>query len=157
MQKNSSVDFLPVGLRIRGKRILIVGGGKVGFHKASLLRRFTSEVTIVSSAFQAGFDGLPFELRRKKYDPSDLEDMGLVYICTENHELNRRIKADAGRIGLLASVCDAPSLCDIISPAVCRIGNLSISVSSDGKDVKRSIRIRNRINELIEKGLLNID
>lgn len=156
MQKNSSVDFLPVGLRIRGKRILIVGGGKVGFHKASLLRRFTSEVTIVSSAFQAGFDGLPFELRRKKYDPSDLEDMGLVYICTENHELNRRIKADAGE-----SASGQCLRCTVVMrhylPCCRRIGNLSISVSSDGKDVKRSIRIRNRINELIEKGLLNID
>lgn len=157
MPKPTSVDFLPIGLRIQGRKILIVGGGHVGFHKASLLARFASDVRVVSPSFLEEFQSLPFELKQKEYDPSDLDEVGLVYACTEKRTLNQQIRQDATKVGLLVSVCDAPALCEFISPAIYRQEQVTVAVSSDGKDVKRSIRILNRIRELIEKGLLSLD
>jgi siroheme synthase-like protein len=157
MHKETNNTFLPVSVNITGKKILIVGGGKVGFHKATILSRYTQQAVVVSPEFRDGFAGLPFVCVNREYCPSDLDGAFLVYACTENEKLNRKIYQDAAERGVLVSVCDDPSLCDVISPAICKIGDLTISVSSNGKDVKRSIRIRNRINELIEKGLLSIE
>ncbi|MBF4212938.1 bifunctional precorrin-2 dehydrogenase/sirohydrochlorin ferrochelatase, partial [Pseudomonas donghuensis] len=58
---------------------------------------------------------------------------------------------------ILTSVCDDPAQCDFISPAIYRNDNLTIAVGSDSRDVKRSIRVRNRIKELIENDTLQID
>jgi siroheme synthase-like protein len=147
----SSVSFLPVALRIEGRKILIIGGGHVGLHKATILCRFTQEVTVISPDFLEGFEALPFTLVRKEYAPTDLADAFLVYICTEDKALNRRIHDDAAARGILTSVCDDPELCDVISPAILREDNLCIAVTSDGREVRRSIRIRDRIRRLAQE------
>jgi siroheme synthase-like protein len=147
----SSVSFLPVALRIEGRKILIIGGGHVGLHKATILSRFTREVTVISPDLLEGFEALPFTLVRKEYAPTDLADAFLVYICTEDKALNRRIHDDAAARGILTSVCDDPELCDVISPAILREDNLCIAVTSDGREVRRSIRIRDRIRRLAQE------
>ncbi|MCD8260290.1 MAG: bifunctional precorrin-2 dehydrogenase/sirohydrochlorin ferrochelatase [Bacteroides sp.] len=112
---------------------------------------------MLAPRFAEGFEELPFTFLRKSYEEGDLEGYQLLYICTDDHVLNRRIKEHAGSIGIFASVCDAPALCDFTSPAIFKQDNLTISVATDGKEVKRAIAIRNRIQELIENGTLQID
>lgn len=148
--------FLPISIDISGRKILIIGGGKVGYHKSLILNRYTDEATVISKTFHEGFEKLPFQRIQKAYEPEDLKGVWLVYICTENHELNARIKQDAERYHVLASVCDNPSLCDFVSPAVYKDGDLTIAVGSNAKDVHRSIRVRNRVREAIEEGQLDV-
>ncbi|MCD7977836.1 MAG: bifunctional precorrin-2 dehydrogenase/sirohydrochlorin ferrochelatase [Tannerellaceae bacterium] len=151
------MNFLPVNISIRNKKILIIGGGKVAFHKATILARFTGEITILAPAWRKDFREWEFTFIRKTYEKKDLQNYHLIYVCTDNRELNQQIKQDANEAGILASVCDAPELCDFTSPAICRKENLTISVATDGKEVKRAIAIRNRIQELIDNGVLNIN
>ena len=141
------MHFLPVNINIENRRILIIGGGRVGLHKAQILARYTDSATVVSPAFRDGFDALPFTLVRKEYVPQDLDGAFMVYICTENSELNRQIKQDARQRGVLASVCDCPELCDFTSPAIFRKNNMTVAVASDAKDVRRSMKIRDAIAE----------
>ncbi len=143
-----SLSFLPVSLRIEGRKIVIIGGGRVGLHKATILSRFTQQATVISPTFREGFEELPFTLLRKSYEPQDLEGAFLVYICTEDTALNRQIHDEAAERGILTSVCDDPELCDVISPAILQRDHLCVAVSSDGRDVHRSIRVRDRIREL---------
>ena len=144
------LNFLPININIEGKRILIIGGGRVGLHKAQILSRFTDSATVISPEFREGFDKLPFKLVKKHYESADLDGAFLIYICTEDAALNRQIKHDAETRGVLASVCDSPSLCDFTSPAIFRRGNLTVAVASDAKDVRRSMRIRDAIRENFE-------
>lgn len=156
IENRESLNFLPVSINITDKLILIIGGGKVGYHKASILHRFTNKATIISPLFHEGFSSLPFDLMQKEYDESDLDGAFLVYICTENEQLNARIKADAESMGILASVCDNPQACDFISPAIYKSDNVTIAVSSNAQDVYQSIAIRNQIQELVSEGKLII-
>jgi siroheme synthase-like protein len=151
------LTFLPVSVNITHKKIVLIGGGKVAFHKASILSGFTDTARIIAPEFHPGFYSLPFTLVKKPYDPKDLEDAFLVYICTECKELNALIKAECEKRNLLANVCDTPMLCDFISPAVHKDGNITISVSSNAQNVRQSIRIRNRIKALVEEGILKIN
>ncbi|MCP3894061.1 MULTISPECIES: bifunctional precorrin-2 dehydrogenase/sirohydrochlorin ferrochelatase [Bacteroides] len=150
MNTDNNLIFLPVSLNITGKKIVIIGGGKVGMHKATILSRFTKEATVFSPDFREGFRALPFTLIQKKYEKEDLRGVFLAYICTENEVLNRQIKQDAQELGVLASVCDNPALCDIASPAIYQEGAICISVSSNATDVRRSLRIRDRIIEWVQ-------
>ncbi|MCC8153845.1 MAG: bifunctional precorrin-2 dehydrogenase/sirohydrochlorin ferrochelatase [Tannerellaceae bacterium] len=146
-----------MNLNIRNRSILLIGGGKVAVHKAQILFRFTDNITVLSPDLDEKFSLLPFQYIQKRYEPGDIRGFQLIYICTDNHELNRGIKEEAEQQGSLASVCDAPALCDFTSPAIYRKENLTISVATDARDVQRSIRIRNRIQELIEQGMLNLE
>jgi siroheme synthase-like protein len=150
MHKETNHTFLPVAVNITDKKILIIGGGNVGYHKATILSRYTKQAFVISPEFRDEFAELPFACIKRAYRPSDLDGAFLVYVCTENEKLNRKIYRDATERGVLVSVCDDPSLCDFISPAIVRDENICIAVSSNASDVKRSIRIRDRIKGWID-------
>ena len=151
------MDYLPITIKIVSTNILIVGGGKVATHKAQILARFTDHATVVAPEITEELRALPFHVIEKEFELSDLDGIQLLFVCTGNHELNHEIKQLASHRHILTSVCDDPEQCDFISPAIFRNDNLTIAVGSDSRDVKRSIRVRNRIKELIENGTLQID
>lgn len=152
------MDFLPVSVRISGRSILIVGGGKVATHKARILHRFIDKATVIAPGISDALRQLPFTVVERPFREKDLDGVQLLFVCTGDAALNHHIKELAARRGILASVCDDLSFCDFISPAISRQDgdNLTIAVGSDSLDVRRSIRVRNRINELIRKGILDI-
>lgn len=152
------MDFLPISVRITDTNILIVGNGKEARHKARILHRFTDKVTVIAPEIDDEVKQLPFRTIERDFQESDLEGVQLLFVFTGNRELDYRIKETASRRGILTSVIDDPAHCDFISPAISnRKGdNLSIAVGSDAKDVRRAIRVRNRINELIEDNTLDI-
>lgn len=151
------MDYLPITIKIVSANILIVGGGKVATHKAQILARFTDKATVVAPEITDELKALPFQTKEKAFEPSDLDGVQLLFVCTGDHELNHQIKQLATERHILTSVCDDPAQCDFISPAIYRNDNLTIAVGSDSRDVKRSIRVRNRIKELIENDTLQID
>lgn len=152
------MNFLPISINVTNKKILLIGGGKVATHKASIIARFiTDNVTVISPDFTSEIRQLPFTFIQKNYDKNDLKDFFLVYVCTGDHELNRQIKADAEELGILTSVCDAPLLCDFVSPAIFKQEHLTIAVSSNAQNVYQSIAVRDRIAKLTDDGILQLD
>lgn len=152
------MNFLPISINVTNKKILLIGGGKVATHKASIIARFiTDNVTVISPDFTTEIRQLPFTFIQKNYDKNDLKDFFLVYVCTGDHELNRQIKADAEELGILTSVCDAPLLCDFVSPAIFKQEHLTIAVSSNAQNVYQSIAVRDRIAKLSDDGILQLD
>lgn len=146
------MNFLPINIRISDAKILIIGGGKVATHKATILSRFTDMATVIAPEVSDGIKALPFHWEERPFSETDLEGVTLLFVCTGDHELNHQIRQAARQRGILTSVCDSPDECDFTSPAIYRDGDLTISVASDAKDVKRSIAIRNRIAALAANG-----
>jgi len=146
------LQFLPISINVTNRKILLIGGGKVATHKGSIMARFVNQVTVIAPEFTDDIKQLPFTFIEKEYDKTDLFGFFLVYVCTGNHELNAQIKVDAEALGILTSVCDAPMLCDFVSPAIHKEGNVTISVGTNGQNAMQSVAIRNQITELIEKG-----
>jgi siroheme synthase-like protein len=154
VQKTTPKMFLPISLDISDRNIVLIGGGKTAFQKAFILSKFTSELTIIAPEFHQGFETLPFTLIQKTYEPADLDGASLVYVCTEQTELNASVKGDCAKRQILANVVDNPSLSDFVSPAIHKVGNVTISVGSNAQNVRQSIRIRNQIKELEECGVI---
>ena len=142
--------FFPVAIDITGKRILIVGGGKVALHKLAALKLYTANIDILAPGICPEIAESGYELIRKKFEPGDLDGFGLVYACTNDRDVNRMIAESAAKRHILCNVADDPELSDFISPAVYKKDNMSVSVTSGGADVKKSIKWRNRIREIIE-------
>jgi len=154
--KREDLQFLPISLNVTNRKILLIGGGKVATHKGSIMARIVSNVTVISPEFTEEIRQLPFTFIKKEYEKKDLEGFFLVYVCTGDHELNSRIKAESEELGILTSVCDAPMLCDFVSPAIHKEGHITISVGSNAQNVYQSVAIRNQITQLIADGIIQI-
>ena len=150
------LQFLPISINVTNKKILLIGGGKVATHKGTIMARFVTNVTVIAPEFTDEILKLPYTFIQKEYEKSDLEGFFLVYVCTGDHELNALIKADSEELGILTSVCDAPLLCDFVSPAIHKADHITISVGSNAQDVYKSVDIRNQIKELIDNGTIRI-
>jgi precorrin-2 dehydrogenase/sirohydrochlorin ferrochelatase len=120
------------------------------------MARFVNQVTVISPEFTDEIKLLPFTFIEKEYEKGDLEGFFLVSVCTGNHELNARIKDDAESLGILTSVCDAPMLCDFVSPAIHKEGHVTISVGTNGRNAYQSVAIRNQISVLIKERKISI-
>lgn len=146
------MSFLPIYYQVSGARILLIGGGHVAVQKVRLLLDYAAALVVVAPRIDAAIRALPVTCIEQVYHPDLLvaDRYVLLYACTNDRSLNERIAADARHIRLPVNVVDDPSLCDFISPAVYRKGEMSVAVSSNGTDVRRSIAWRDRVRELFD-------
>lgn len=141
--------FMPVAIDVYDKQILLVGGGKYAEHKVVLLQRFTNKIRIVASEVSEKIkeSGLPYI--EEEYNSSHLDDVYIVYACTNDRELNKRVRRDAHEKKVIVNVADDPEICDFVSPAMYLEDDMAVAVSSNGRDVHRSILWRDKIKEFL--------
>lgn len=142
--------FLPLNIRVDNKKILFVGGGRIALHKIRTIEKYTRNITIVSPEIIDELKGKGFTEICKSYEPSDLDGAFLVYASTNVEEVNRQVRDDAEARGILVNVVDNRELSGFISPAVIRKEEMTIAVSSNGQNVKKSVEWRNRLREILE-------
>ena len=155
--KTDGKNFLPISVNIAGKRILIVGGGHVALHKLKTLLLYTKDIAVLAPVHDPAIAETGAESIVREFGPDDLDGVFLVYACTNDRETNRRIAESAAAKGILCNTADDPGLSEFISPAIYKKEYMSVSVSSGGADVKKSVQWRNRIREIIESDISRWD
>ncbi len=146
------MNYLPIGLGVQGKRILVVGGGKVAVQKLATLVHYADDILVVAPEIQEAVRRFPVKCLERTFGEDLLEGVFLVYACTDDREVNRTIGEAARARGVPANVADDPQGCDFISPAVYREGDMSVAVTSNATDARRSVAWRNAISRLAEGG-----
>ncbi len=143
--------YYPIGLDISGRRCLVIGGGEVGQRKVERLLECGARVTVVGRELTPALAGL-----RKKgaidyipgdYEQKQLKDAFLVIGATDDGDVNERIFRDARKRGVLANIVDDPDRCDFILPALCRQGELVITVATGGKSPALAKKLRQDLEE----------
>jgi precorrin-2 dehydrogenase / sirohydrochlorin ferrochelatase len=144
------MHFLPISINVDGKKILLIGGGRIAFHKIGFLKPFANNISVIALEILDEIKAIGCEFKEKPYEKSDLNGAFMVYACTNIIELNRQVKADAESMGILTNVVDNPKLCDFVSPAIYKHNNIAVAVSSNAQNVYKSIEVRNKIKEILE-------
>lgn len=144
------MKFLPISIDITDKKILLIGGGRIAFHKINFLEPFSNNICVVALGVCEYIKTKAIPYIEKPYEKSDLTGAFLVYACTNISELNKRIKADAESLGILTNVVDNPEICDFVSPAIYKYKNFTVAVSSNAENVHKAVAIRNKIKEILE-------
>jgi precorrin-2 dehydrogenase/sirohydrochlorin ferrochelatase len=143
--------YYPIGLDILDRRCLVVGGGEVGQRKAERLLECGARVTVVGRELTPGLEGLVREGRighiAADYAEDHLEGAFLVIGATDDRAVNDRIFRDARRRRVLANIVDAPGRCDFILPALCRQGELVITVATGGRSPALAKKLRQELEE----------
>ncbi len=153
MKKN----FLPISIDISNQKILIVGGGKSAFKKLKILQRFDAEVEVLAINVCLDIKQSGIKYVERGYEKSLLKGYVMLYSCTNNFELDKQILADGKEMGVLVNIHDKPELCQFVSPAIYKDGNITVAVGSNAENVHESIKIRNEIQEFLKTRNYKID
>lgn len=146
------MNFLPICVNVDGAHIVIVGGGGVALQKVKAVVQYTQNITVCAPEVNSEIKNFGLNVLQQHYSPGVLEGAMLAYACTNDGPLNRRIRDDAHRLGILVNVADNPELCDFISPAIFKEGTMSVAVSSNGGQVNASVALRNTIRAFLQGG-----
>ena len=143
--------YYPIGLDISGRRCLVIGGGEVGERKVERLLECGARVSVVGRDLTPALAGF-----RKKgaidhipgdYVQKHLKGAFLVIGATDDRSVNERIFRDARKMGVLANIVDDPERCDFILPALCRQGDLVLTVATEGKSPALAKKLRQDLEE----------
>jgi precorrin-2 dehydrogenase/sirohydrochlorin ferrochelatase len=138
--------YYPIMLDIDGKRCIVIGGGKVAQRKVESLLECGGIVTVISPEITEGLGNLAqngkIQIVLKAYTRGDLKGFDLAYVATDNQQVNTQCLEEARQEKVLLNVVDKPDMCDFIVPASVQRGDLTITVSTNGKSPMLSKKIR---------------
>jgi precorrin-2 dehydrogenase/sirohydrochlorin ferrochelatase len=146
-------DVYPIALDLRGRRCLVIGGGRVARRKVEALLECGAEVTVIApEAVQplrelAGQKRLTWQQR--PYRTGDLEGAFLVIGATNDESANRAVAQEARAGRALVNIVDAPELCDFFLPAVARRGRIAVAVSTGGASPALAKRLRQKFEAIL--------
>ena len=127
--------LFPVFLKLENLRLLVVGGGYVGFEKLNAVfqncpaapvklvaREISGQIRLLASAHPS------LDLVEKEYEVADMdESIDLVIAAVNDPELSSRVQADAKAKRILVNVADKPHLCDFYLGSVVQKGSVKIT------------------------------
>lgn len=157
--------LFPVFLKLSGKTVLIVGGGKVALEKLQTVLRNSPDAWIYVVApeirdeikYIATHNRTVF-LWNEKFHVRHLDGMDLVITATGNGVLAEEIKKEASARHTWVNTADVPHLCDFYLGGVVTRGPLKIAVSTNGKSPVMARRLREVLEEAIpEDTILSIE
>ena len=140
--------YFPINLDVRGRKVVVVGGGGVARRKVASLVRCGAEVTVVSPGFCRALSRMKGIRRvRRRYRKGDTKGACLVVSATDSDQVNRRVHRHAVDAGIPVNVVDRPELCTFTIPAVVGKGDLVVTVSTGGASPALSRRVREKMEE----------
>lgn len=153
MRKSKDPVFFPILINLQEFPCLVVGGGDVAYRKILTLQKFNIDITVISPKVSESLSDLSqkrkIKLIKRKYSKEYLRDFKIVFCATNNSNLNKIIHDDCIQEGILINVADDPALCDFILPANIKRGDLTISISSQGKAPFYTKAIREKLENTI--------
>lgn len=145
--------FYPAFLDLRGRRVVVVGGGAVAEQKVRGLLAAGARVMVVSPETTPGLADLAarasVEIRHRPYRAGDLSGAWLAIAATDDGAANAAVWAEAEEHRVLLNAVDDVDHCSFIAPAIHREGDITVAVSTAGKSPALAVRLRDRIGRLI--------
>lgn len=146
-----------VGVRLAGKKVVIVGGGTVAQRRLGLLVSTGADVHVIARAATPAVEsmaGITLELR--DYRDGDLADAWYAIAATDDPDVNATVVAEADRRQIFCVRADIAREGSAVTPATFDYEGLSVGVLAGGEH-RRSAAIRTAIHEALQQGLIAAD
>lgn len=157
MAEHAEHPAYPVGLRLTGRRVVVLGGGQVAQRRLPALIAAGAEIVLVSPDATPSVEAMAAagEVRweRRPYAEGDLADAWYALIATSDTEANERASAEAERTRTWCVRSDDASAATAWTPATGRSEGVTVAVLT-GRDPRRSAAVRDAIVEGLRDGTL---
>jgi uroporphyrin-III C-methyltransferase/precorrin-2 dehydrogenase/sirohydrochlorin ferrochelatase len=122
----------PAFLRLEGRRVVLVGGGRVAAGKLDGLIAAGARVTVVAPDIRPELDRPGVVLERRPFEPHDLDDAWWV-VAAAPGEVNRQVVAAAEALRVFVNAVDDPPNATAYAGGVVRRNGVTIAISTDGR------------------------
>ena len=143
--------YYPVFLDLRGRRVVVIGGGDMGEEKVSRLMPYGAEVVVVSPDVTDEVSVLAedgkIEWVKRPYRSGDLEGAFITIVAdTSDDAVNHAVSEEARKRNVPLNVADVTDLCTWITPSVARRGEVIVATSTGGASPALARRFREILN-----------
>ncbi|HLU96850.1 MAG TPA: uroporphyrinogen-III C-methyltransferase [Thermobifida alba] len=150
-----------LGLRLQGREVLVVGGGRVAQRRVPVLLEAGARVTVVSPQATTMLEGLAETGRvrweRRAYRPGDVTALGrfwLVHAATDSAEVNAAVTAEAEAARIWSVRADERHSSSAWTPATGSAAGITVGVIAGG-DPLRAAGLRDAIVDGLAEGSLD--
>ncbi|MCF2949088.1 siroheme synthase CysG [Paraglaciecola aquimarina] len=130
------MKYFPIFLDTTDLSCLVVGAGEVAARKVELLLKSSAQITVVApwacDTVKEFAEQKKIKLHVRPYAESDMLDQQMVFVATDNGELNVAIHDQARAQKILVNVVDNTPLCQFITPSIVDRSPITIAISSGG-------------------------
>ncbi len=148
----------PLGLRLAGRRVLVVGGGSVATRRVPPLLDAGAEVVLISPEITPALLALAerdlITWHRRPFHDSDVDGAWLVHVAVNDAAAARAISLAADQRRIFCVRADDREAASAWTPAVTRNGPVTVAVLGGG-DPRRSMAVRDRIASELASGQLD--
>ena len=153
--------FVPpylLGLRLDGRRVVVVGGGRVAQRRVPALLAAGADIVLISPEVTPAIDDLvargELVWHERGYEAGDCEAAWLVQACSDDPKVNAAVAAEAetGRIWCVRA--DDAEASAAWTPASGRVGETTVGVLAGG-DPRRAAGIRDAVVDGLRDGTMN--
>lgn len=146
--------YYPMMLNLENKKCVVIGGGEIAFRKIKELLEYGSQIIVVSKNIDERIKQLQNSniiLIKDSYNKKYLENAFIVIASTDDKLVNNEIFNDCNERNILINVVDEPKNCSFIVPSKVRRGDLTISISTNGKSPLLARMIREDLEKIYDE------
>ncbi len=155
MTRPQSTRPYPVGLLLRDRPVVVVGGGTVGQRRVAGLLAAGARVRVVSPQVGPSLEGSArtgeLEWTPRRYETGDLRGAWYAVAATDDPHVNAAVVAEAEAMRVFCVRADDASLGTAWTPATGRHDEVTVAVLSN-RDPQRSARVRDAVVEGLRTG-----
>ncbi|MFF3324215.1 uroporphyrinogen-III C-methyltransferase [Streptomyces sp. NPDC002889] len=145
----------PVGLRLSGRRVVVIGGGQVAQRRLPALIAAGADIVLVSPSATPSVEAMAEagEIRweRRRYVEGDLADAWYALVASSDPQANATASAEADRTRTWCVRSDDAEAATAWTPATGRSEGVTVAVLT-GRDPRRSAAVRDAIVEGLRDG-----
>ena len=146
-----------VGLRLTGKKVVVVGGGTVAQRRLPLLIANGADVHVITRSATPAVEGISgITLTLREFRDGDLDGAWYAIAATNDPDVNAAVVADAERKHIFCVRADVAREGSAVTPASFEYEGLSVGVLAGGEH-RRSAAIRSAIHEALQQGLITAE
>ena len=140
------MGYFPFFIDIKGKKGLIIGGGRIAEHKLKKILAYEPDITVVATKISDSIRSIEgIKLIEREFVNSDLEGCSFCIAATDDKKFNAYVAGVCRKNHIFINVVDDKDNCQFLFPSVYKAGNLSIGISTQGASPYVAADIKNRI------------
>ncbi|MCB0896232.1 MAG: uroporphyrinogen-III C-methyltransferase [Nocardioides sp.] len=147
----------PSGLRLAGRRVLVVGGGHVAQRRVPQLIAVGADVHVVSPEVTPAIEGMvgsgEVTWHRRGFEDGDVDEAWYVIAATDDREANERVSVSAEARRIFCVRADDATRATAWTPAVGRHAGVTVAVLGQ-REPQRSAAVRDEILEGLREGTI---
>ncbi|MGB7869905.1 MAG: uroporphyrinogen-III C-methyltransferase [Mycobacterium sp.] len=145
------------GLRLAGKKVVVVGGGNVAQRRLPLLIASGADVHVIARFATPAVEAMSrITLSLREYRDGDLAGAWYAIAATDDAQVNAAVVTEADRYRIFCVRADIAAEGSAVTPASFDYAGLSVGVLAGGEH-RRSAAIRSAIREALQQGLITAE